>query len=145
MSRIICVGNRFVPGDDLGSRVFDALARLVLPPGVDVVDGGLGGLDLARLAEGQDRLVFVDAIRGFGSPGEVRILTPEEAGALEAPPYGHASGLAYLLSALPVLFPGTTRQAVYVAGAEPPVSDRTFDDLLRSCVAVAAAGRGGMP
>lgn len=140
MSRIICVGNRFVPADDLGPRAFDALSSRPLPEGLDVVDGGLGGLDLARLAEGRDRVVFVDAIRGFGGDGAVQILSREEAIESARPGYGHSGGLTYLLTALPVLFANEEIPEVYVIGAEPPVNDRTFDALLRACLDVAVFG-----
>ena len=70
-SRIICVGNRYCDRDAVGPRVHDALRSRRLPAGVDLVDGGLGGLRLLGLVEGMGRIVFVDALEGFAAPGEV--------------------------------------------------------------------------
>ncbi|MCC6522679.1 MAG: hydrogenase maturation protease [Polyangiaceae bacterium] len=104
-ARIVCLGNRYTAADDLGPRVYDWLAARALPPNVAVVDGGLGGLDLAPLVERSRRVVFVDTVVGLAAPGEVLVL---DAAALARHAagevgYGHGGGLAYLLRALPIV------------------------------------------
>ena len=59
--RIICIGNRYVPADAAGFRVHRRLTGLTLPPDVELIDGGLAGLNLLRLLEHVDRVVFVDS------------------------------------------------------------------------------------
>ena len=117
--RIICVGNRFHPRDDAGPRVYDLLARGRLPDGVDVIDGGLAGVDLVRFVEGAERVVFVDNLAGPGDPGRVVRLDRVQLACGSAPAYGHAEGLAYLLHALPLLCAGDPPEIalVGIAGA----------------------------
>jgi hydrogenase maturation protease len=101
--RILCIGNRLVAGDDLGPRVHDRLAAAALPAGVELIDGGVRGLDLLRLIDGCRRVIFVDAVSGFGPPGTVLAL-PAAALAGETPAaYGHAGGLNYLLEVAPMV------------------------------------------
>ncbi|MBI3976747.1 MAG: hydrogenase maturation protease [Chloroflexi bacterium] len=114
MKRIICVGNRFIPADAAGPRVYDALVRRELPDGVQVVDGGLAGLDLLRFVEGVERVVFVDRVVGFGRPGEVVVLDAVEAAVAGGTRYDHAAGLTYLLRALPVVCEGALPDVLLV-------------------------------
>jgi hydrogenase maturation protease len=100
-ARIVCVGNRHASGDDFGPRVYDWLAAQALPAAVDVVDGGLGGLDLLRFLEGRDRVVFVDAVAGFGAPGDIVVLDGEEVARQCDGGFDHAAGLPYLLRVMP--------------------------------------------
>ena len=61
--RIICVGNRLVAADAAGPQVHDRLAGRPLPPGVELVDGGLQGLDL----------LIIDALRYSPHPNHFNI------------------------------------------------------------------------
>jgi Ni,Fe-hydrogenase maturation factor len=49
MNRIVCIGNRYVHGDDLGPRVYDQLTARALLNDVQVIDGGVAGLNLLRI------------------------------------------------------------------------------------------------
>lgn len=105
MRRIICIGSRFVAADAAGPLVFDRLAAAALPPGAELVDGGLRGIDLLPLVDGCEQVVFVDGVDGYGAaPGDVVLL--DAAAAAEALAYrsfDHAAGLAYLLGVLPAV------------------------------------------
>ena len=96
---IICLGNRFVPGDDAGCRVFDCL-KADAPDDLEIIDGGLCGLDLLRMVEGKKRVVFVDAVAGMAEPGDIVALDREQVAAF-AGSYGHGAGLPYLMRLLP--------------------------------------------
>ncbi len=119
MKRIICVGNRFVDEDSAGPQVFDRLSNRPARPGVDVIDGGLGGLDLLWLMEGAQRVVFVDAVQGFGPPGRTVVLTADQAGQGARSDFGHAAGLAYALRVMDHVMEGP-RPEVVVIGLEQP-------------------------
>jgi hydrogenase maturation protease len=119
MRRIVCIGNRYVAEDAAGPRVFDALKARPLPEGVQVVDGGLAGLDLLRHADGAERLIFVDASVGLGAPGSVAELDPDALARGASRSLGHAAGLPYLLRALP-LASDQAPPAVRVVGVESP-------------------------
>ncbi len=118
-ARIICVGNRLLPGDDLGPRVHDLLAGSALPDGVELVDGGLYGLDLLRSVEGAGRAVFVDAVAGFAPPGEVVALGRDEVSALAHGAWGHDAGLPHLFHLLPRVCDGELPEILLI-GAEHP-------------------------
>jgi hydrogenase maturation protease len=100
-SRIICVGNRLVVEDSLGPAVFDWLQSLDLPPRIDVIDGGLLGLDLLPFFENAARVVIVDAVCGFGEEGEVVVLGDGVFRSAAEKHYDHAGGLGYLIRVLP--------------------------------------------
>ena len=121
MRRIVCIGSRLVAEDAAGPAVYDLLSSRPLPDGVEVIDGGLGGLSLLRTADGAEGLVFVDAVSGFGAPGEVLLLSAQDVAA-EATPDGHDGGLPFLLALLPRASdvpPGE----VAVVGLEAPWDD----------------------
>jgi len=101
--RIICVGSRHQPQDWVGPAVFEELAGEELPPEVELIDGGLAGLDLLRLMPPGARVVLVDRLIGFGDPGEVAVLEREEAAGLTGERFDHAAGLPYLLRVLPAV------------------------------------------
>jgi len=118
--RIICVGNRYFPGDDTGPKVYDFLLGVPLPPDVQLIDGGLMGLDLLRFVEDAERVVFVDSVSGFGRPGEIVIL--DGASLLKraaAADYGHSGGIGYLFRVLPAVCEGQIPDIVLI-GVERP-------------------------
>jgi hydrogenase maturation protease len=116
--RIVCVGSRLVPEDGAGPAVYDLLASAPLPAGIEVIDGALMGLSLLRAADGAESLVFVDAVSGFGAPGEVLLLPAAEV-AFGAASDDHAGGLPGLLALIPVACEPPPR-ALCVVGLEYP-------------------------
>ncbi len=137
LSRIICVGNRLRDSDAAGPRVHDRLAASPLPAGVELVDGGLGGLDLARFVAGADRVVFVDSVAGFSaSGGGVLVLSAEEIAAEASDRLDHAAGLPYLLRALPLL--GQPRlPAIAVVGVEGEAPEGIIDEAAATALRLA--------
>jgi hydrogenase maturation protease len=72
------VGNVFLGDDGFGVEVVRRLAGRRLPEGVEVVDFGIRGLDLAyALQHDYDVVIFVDATPRGGKPGTVYLLEPE--------------------------------------------------------------------
>jgi len=136
-ARIICVGNRHVPGDDFGPRVHDLLAAGRLPRGIDLIDGGLHGLDLLRLVEGSGRAVFVDAVEGFAEPGAVVALDRRQVAALAEGAWGHAAGLPHLFRLLPLVCDGDLPEVILI-GAEPPAGGRTVEAVAARALAEAS-------
>jgi len=110
MRRIICIGNRYAAQDAAGPAVYDHLRRLQLPAGLELIDGGLAGLDLLRYLEDAELVVFVDSVSGFGAPNTVLILAEEEVAVLASSRYDHSAGLAYLLRILPEVCEGVLPQ-----------------------------------
>jgi hydrogenase maturation protease len=149
VKRIICIGNRFHERDSAGPRVHDRLAAAGLPPGLELVDGGLAGLDLGRLVKGAERVVFVDATVGFApAPGTraVVVLSSEEVAAEAAPHFDHAAGLPYLLRALPAILeePPPPIEVVGVEGAlDEALLDQAAATALRLALRPRRTGAGG--
>jgi hydrogenase maturation protease len=94
MSRRILVagiGNVFLGDDGFGVEVVGRLSERKLPEGVEVVDFGIRGMDLAyALHEDYDLVVFVDATPRGGKPGTVYLIEPEieEDGAVSLDTHG---------------------------------------------------------
>ena len=75
---IACVGNIFLGDDGFGVEVARRLATRHYPPGVEVVDFGIRGVELAyRLLDGCDTLVLVDAVPRGGTPGTLYLIEPD--------------------------------------------------------------------
>jgi hydrogenase maturation protease len=75
---IACVGNIFKGDDAFGVEVARRLAGRRLPPGVDLVDFGIRGIDLTyALLDRYDAAVLVDATRQGGAPGTLYVIEPE--------------------------------------------------------------------
>jgi hydrogenase maturation protease len=134
MSRRILVagvGNVFLGDDGFGVEVVRRLAGRGLPEGVEVVDFGIRGMDLAyALQDDYDVVVFVDATPRGEEPGTVYLIEPEieEDGGVALDTHGmdpvKVIKLARALGAKP------TR--TLVVGCEPQlvVSGEDYEDML---------------
>jgi hydrogenase maturation protease len=72
------VGNIFLGDDGFGVAVARRLAPRPLPAGVDVVDFGIRGMDLAyTLQADYDGVVFVDTAPRGEVPGTISVIEPE--------------------------------------------------------------------
>ena len=69
------VGNSWLTDDGFGGHVVRGLEERELPGGVQVMDFGTGGLDLAyEVMRGYDALVLVDVSRQGGEPGTLYVM-----------------------------------------------------------------------
>jgi hydrogenase maturation protease len=70
---IIGIGNVLTGDDGVGPTVVRTLEALyALPDDVEVLDAGTPGLDLTAYITGHDAVIFVDAVKSQGAPGELR-------------------------------------------------------------------------
>ena len=132
--RIVCIGSRLVAEDLVGPAVFDRLRTEALPPGIEIVDGGLRGLDLLPFFEGVRRVVLVDALRGYARPGEAVVLRAATLADLPGTPYDHAGGLAYLLKTLPNILSSVPE--ILLVGIEIPADDTSLEHAAAMAVDV---------
>ena len=143
---IICIGNRLIEEDAAGLRVFDRIQALhPLPVGIELVEGGLAGLNLLPLLEHGGRVVFVDAIRGFTQAGKIVLLTHREI--LQAPGhfcFGHDAGLPYLLAVLPKVCEGELPEEMVLVGLEGSCVDETIEKAAEMSVSIAVHGLRGL-
>lgn len=132
MKRIVCIGNKFVQGDDFGSRVYMRLLERTLPDDVQVVDGGVTGLNLLRFFDGCERLVFVDSIGNAISPDEVLVLEDDELITNEVT-YSHASGLGYVLQANRAIR-NDSLPRIFLVGADVQATEQVVAAAVERCV-----------
>lgn len=72
------IGNVFLADDGFGVAVATALARTTLPAGVEVVDFGIRGMDLAfALQRDYDVAILVDAMPRGEAPGTLTLIEPD--------------------------------------------------------------------
>jgi hydrogenase maturation protease len=125
------VGNIFLGDDGFGVEVVKRLAGRELPEGVEVVDFGIRGMDLAyALQDDYEVVVFVDATPRGEKPGTVYLIEPEieEDGAVSLDTHGMDPVKVIKLSrAL-----GARPTRTLVVGCEPRVivSGEDYDDML---------------
>jgi hydrogenase maturation protease len=76
---VACVGNILHRDDGFGVAVASRLAADgSLPPGVELIETGIGGLSIVQqLMEGYEALIVVDAVDRGAAPGTVFVLEPQ--------------------------------------------------------------------
>ena len=121
---VIGLGNPLRGDDGVGVIAARALAQHALPGGVEVVDGGTGGLELVNLMEGWPRAIVIDAAYVGKQPGEFVRFTYDEVGSgtvrlpgEDDPNSVHAAGLRDALLLAQVL--GVLPEQVIVFGVQP--------------------------
>jgi hydrogenase maturation protease len=111
------IGNVFLGDDGFGVALANRLAEVELPQGVDVVDFGIRGMDLAwAMQDGYDAVVLLDATPRGEAPGTLYLIEPEVAPgahAIEA----HGMDPVKVLSLVQAL--GGSPPRTLVVGCEP--------------------------
>ncbi len=115
------IGNIFLADDGFGVEVAQRLERRALPPGVEIKDFGIRGMDLVyALGEGYDVAVFIDAVPRGEEPGTLFLIEPElELDAGEVMLDAHGMDPVKVLSLAAQL--GPVPERVLVVGCEPQV------------------------
>jgi hydrogenase maturation protease len=110
------VGNVFLGDDGFGVALAARLAQRELPEGVDVVDFGIRGMDLAYAMPDYDAVVLLDASPRGGSPGTIYVIEPDvhdDAPAIDA----HGMDPVNVLALVKTL--GARPPRTLVVGCEP--------------------------
>lgn len=111
------IGNVFLGDDGFGVALAERLARAEPPAGVEVVDYGIRGIDLAyALLDGWDAAILLDATPRGGAPGTLYVIEPRLDGAA-APPNAHGMDPVAVLATARSL--GGELPRVLVVGCEP--------------------------
>jgi hydrogenase maturation protease len=110
------IGNVFLGDDGFGVALAGRLAQRELPAGVDVVDFGIRGIDLAYAMPDYDVVVLLDALPRGEPPGTVSLLEPDVDGF--APTVdGHGMDPVNVLALVKTL--GAEPPRTLVIGCEP--------------------------
>jgi len=75
---VLGIGNTLLRDEGVGVHVVEALRAHSLPEGVELCDGGTGGMDLLDVMEGRRTVIVVDAMQADHPPGTVLRLTPAD-------------------------------------------------------------------
>jgi hydrogenase maturation protease len=75
---VLALGNPLRGDDGVGAATLEALSRHDLPEGVDLVDGGTGGLETVLLFQDYRRVIIIDAAEMGIEPGKWRRFTRDE-------------------------------------------------------------------
>lgn len=139
---IICIGNRFVREDAAGLAVLASLQEMEsLPVQIELVEGGLAGLNLLPWLEQGGRIVFVDAVCGFALPGEIVLFNQQEIiSTLGEYHFDHGAGLAYLLTVLPKVCDGDLPEEIVLVGLEGECTTETIERAAKLSLTIAAHG-----
>ena len=138
---ILGLGNALRADDGVGPAVIDWLDQQVLPPGVEVIDGGTAGLDIVPTLMGHEQAFIVDAANVGRTPGEWVRFTPDVVRLKDndAVLSLHSAGLAEALAlgaALNVL-----PQTIIIYGVQPQNLDWSAELSAEVQAAVAEVGQ----
>lgn len=115
---VLGVGNILLRDEGLGVRTVEYIqANYSVPEGVEVVDGGTGGLALISVIRGYERLVIIDAVATGSPAGTIHRIDGERL--RSSPPLGataHQLGVRDMLAIAGL--EGLTPEVV-VIGVEP--------------------------
>jgi hydrogenase maturation protease len=125
------VGNIFLGDDGFGVEVVRRLLERELPEGVEVVDFGIRGMDLAyALQDDYEVVVFIDATPRGEKPGTVYLIEPEIEADGEVTLDTHGMDPLKVIKLSRALGAKPTR--ALVVGCEPQVvvSGEDYEDML---------------
>jgi hydrogenase maturation protease len=112
-----------------------------LPADIEIIDGGLRGLNLLPLLEKGGRIVFVDAVSGYGLPGQIVLLDQQEiVNTMTECSFDHNAGLAYLLAVLPKVCDGEMPEEIVLVGLEDEYTPQAVERAASLCLDVAVHG-----
>jgi hydrogenase maturation protease len=125
------IGNIFLADDGFGVEVVRRLAERGVPEGVEVVDFGIRGLDLAyALMDPYEAVVFVDALPRGEEPGTIYLIEPEVEVEGEVTLDTHGMDPVKVIRFARAL--GAELPRTLVVGCEPQLllSGEDYDDML---------------
>lgn len=69
---VLGVGNILLKDEGFGVSVVNYIKeKNLLPEGVNIIDGGTGGMRLIPIIMNTDCLIVIDAVKGNGTPGDI--------------------------------------------------------------------------
>jgi hydrogenase maturation protease len=75
---VLGIGNILLKDEGIGVRVAEQMMTMTLPPHIEVMDGGTGGLDLLYAIEGRTKVIVVDAVKAGSPPGTLFRFTDKD-------------------------------------------------------------------
>lgn len=116
---VLGVGNILLSDEGVGVRAVEKLQRdFVLPAGVEVIDGGITGMEMLEDLAGADHILIVDAVRSGNAPASIVRIAGEQVPVFFRTKLSpHQIGLSDVLATL--VLTGEQPGGVTVIGVEP--------------------------
>ncbi len=111
------IGNVFLGDDGFGVALADRLARRSLPEGVDVVDFGIRGMDLAFAMQDYGAVVLLDAVPRGQAPGTLYVIEADADADVDVTVDAHGMDPVKVMGLVRTL--GGSAPSTYVVGCEP--------------------------
>jgi hydrogenase maturation protease len=75
---VLGIGNIIIKDEGVGVYVAQRMQQMSLPPDVEVLDGGIKGLDLLDFIEDRKKVIVVDAVKAGAPPGTLFRFTDKD-------------------------------------------------------------------
>jgi hydrogenase maturation protease len=120
---IVGIGNLLMGDDGVGVRVLERLKqRYVLPPEVQLLDGGTKSIELLPYIEDARKVIFIDAVDFGRPPGFVAEVSGETVAEYFSNKLSvHQIGLPDLIGAM--LLRGTVPEEMVLVGVQPSYTE----------------------
>jgi len=115
---VLGIGNTILTDEGIGVRVAEKMMKMSLPPEVEVMDGGIKGLDLLYYIEGRKKVIVVDAVKAGAPPGTLFRFTDNDLAAKKGI-MRSAHGIDFSDVIAAARFTGTKPDEVIFLGIEP--------------------------
>jgi hydrogenase maturation protease len=115
---VLGIGNILLRDEGVGVRVAEKMKEMTLPPEVEVIDGGTGGLDMLYHIEGRKKVIVVDAVKAGAPPGTLFRFTDKDLAAKKGT-LRSAHGIDFSDVIAAARFLGTKPPAIVFIGIEP--------------------------
>jgi hydrogenase maturation protease len=77
--KVLGIGNALVGDDGFGPRVLEELQKREIPPNVELIDAGVGGIAILSWIEDADKIVIIDSVQTNNEPvGTIYRFTDKE-------------------------------------------------------------------
>ncbi len=100
---VMGVGNLILNDEGIGIHIVKTLSGMALPPEVDLLDGGTGGLSLLETLQQYQQLILVDAALDSNPAGTIRRLCPRYSRDYPSLLSAHEVGLKEMIDAMLLL------------------------------------------
>ncbi|MCP9612124.1 hydrogenase maturation protease [Coprobacter tertius] len=74
---VLGVGNLVLKDEGVGIHTIQVLEKMDLPPNVEILDGGTGGIFLIGTLQEYEHVIMIDATLDTNKPGTIRRLKPK--------------------------------------------------------------------
>jgi hydrogenase maturation protease len=123
---ILGIGNILLTDEGIGVRVAEKMREMDLPPDIEVMDGGVGGLNLQFCIQGRKKVIVVDAVKAGAPPGTLFRFTDKDLAAKKGV-MRSAHGIDFSDVISIVNFLGTRPEEIVFLGIEPESLDASME------------------